>query len=72
MKTYKYQLPSETIQLSFCSGGVEAESELEAKRLASMHLKYHIEKVNHVLSSADVTIDFRVYMDLSKIEIKEV
>jgi hypothetical protein len=70
-KIWEYKLSTNTIWLSFDYGQVTANSEEEAIEKATIELKYHLQKVNDVLQSADVTKGFSIEMDFSQLEVTE-
>ena len=73
-RIWKYSLTTNTIWTSFDNGTVIANSVEEARDLAIQEIKYRLDKVNHVLASADVTQGLTINMDLDKnqLEIKEI
>lgn len=72
MKKYNYFCTTNTIWTSFDHCTVKAKDKEEALKKAKEELKYNLGKVNHVLASSDVTVDFTIEFDLSQIEIEEV
>lgn len=71
-KKWEYSLTTNTIWTSFDHGHVRAKTIDEARELAINKIKYDLDKVNDVLKQADVTRGFRVDMDFTQLELKEV
>ena len=71
-KKWEYSLTTNTIWTSFDYGVVYADSREEALELAKKEITYNLEKANHVFDSCDVTLGFKIEMDLSQIELKEI
>lgn len=71
-KKWEYSLTTNTIWTSFDHGTVRAKTIEEAMVLATNEIKYNLDKVNHVLASADVTRGFKVDMDFTQLELKEI
>lgn len=71
-KKWEYSLTTNTIWVSFDHGTVRAKTIEEARELAINKIKYDLDKVNDVLKQADVTRGFRVDMDFTQLELKEV
>lgn len=71
-KKFQYQLTTNTIWTSFDNGFVYADNIEEARKLAEKELSYNFKKANEILNSCDPTIGFKIEMDLSQIELKEI
>lgn len=72
IKKWNYSCTTNTIWTSFDYGEVEAETYEEAYEKALERLKYDVEKVNHVLQSADVTAEYSIEFDYSQLSIEEI
>jgi len=70
-KFYKYEVPTEGVELSILSGVVEAKSLREAKDKALLKVIYDVKKVLDVLSSADVTGDATMRIDITDLKVRE-
>lgn len=70
MKPYRYFLPASAMWATFDCGIVKADNEQEALEKAKERLKYDLDKVNHVLDSADVTAGFVLEIDVNTVEVK--
>lgn len=70
MKTYRYFLPTTAMRATFACGIVKANNEQEALEKAKEQLRYDFSKVNDVLASADVTLEFHLYFDVNTVEVE--
>lgn len=68
MKNWEYSLTTNTIWTSFDYGQVQAETREEALILAEKSLKEELNLVNKILAFNH----YKIEMDFSQIEIKEV
>lgn len=66
---WEYKVTTSTIWASFDIGEVEADTREQALEKAKIQVKYDLNKVNHVLASADITSGFRIEIDLDQMEI---
>jgi hypothetical protein len=71
-KKWEYRITTSTIWLSFDYGEVYADSREEALEMAKKEIAYNLKKANEILNSCDPPIGFKIEMDLSQIELKEI
>lgn len=67
---WNYSLTTNTIWLSFDYGQVIANSIDEAREKAIKQLRYDLDKVNHVLASADTTLSFKIEVDFTQLTVE--